>query len=319
MDKTRLLPVPLSAAALGLGLALTASAAGASTLTVYAAGTLAVPFHRIDRAFEQAHPGVTVQGEFGGSVMMARRIANLHQHADVYAAAAYGVIPRVLGKAHLANWYIGFASNAATLAYTSHSKGADHIGPHDWYKVVSQPGVVIGRSNPDTDPSGYQFLQMLSLASRYYHDPGLKKQVLANAPKSAMRDTETSLISALQTGQIDYLAIYSSSAKSHHLRYVKLPNRINLSQPADAAYYKHGVAHTSKGVLHGAPLIYGVTIPENAPSTKLGQEYIKFLMGPKGRRIMAQSGFGTFGHPWAQGMNHMPASLRNSVRPWGSG
>ncbi|MEJ2686966.1 MAG: substrate-binding domain-containing protein [Gammaproteobacteria bacterium] len=86
MDKTRLLPVPLSAAALGLSLALTASAASASTLTVYAAGTLAVPFHRIDRAFEHAHPGVTVQGEFGGSVMMARRIANLHQHADVISS-----------------------------------------------------------------------------------------------------------------------------------------------------------------------------------------------------------------------------------------
>ncbi|MEJ2643544.1 MAG: extracellular solute-binding protein [Gammaproteobacteria bacterium] len=318
MDNTGSPSVPLAAAALALSLALASSAASASTLTVYAAGTLAVPFHRIDRAFEHAHPGVTVKGEFGGSVMMARRIANLHQRADVYAAAAYGVIPRVLGKANLADWYIGFASNAATLAYTPQSKGASHIGPHNWYKVVSKPGVVIGRSNPDTDPSGYQFLQMLSLASRYYHDPGLKKQVLANAPKSAIRDTETALISALQTGQIDYLAIYSSSAKSHHLRYVKLPNRINLSRPADAAYYKHGVAHTSKGVLHGAPLIYGVTIPQNAPSTKLGQEYINFLMGPQGRKIMAQSGFGTFTKPWAQGMAHMPDSLRDHVRPWGS-
>lgn len=305
-------------ALLGLNPGLVAARAGAATLTVYAAGTLAVPFHRIDQAFERAHPGVTVQAQFGGSVMMARRIAELHQQADVYAAAAYGVIPRVLGKARLADWYIGFVSNAVTLAYTSNSKGADRINAGNWYKVISEPGVVIGRSDPDTDPSGFQFLQMLDLASGYYHEPPLKTKVLANAPKSVIRDTETSLISALQSGQIDYLAIYTSSAKSHDLRYVPLPDRINLSKPADAAYYKHGVAHTSRGDLHGAPLIYGVTIPGNARKPDLGKEYIDFLIGPEGRKIMGESGFGTFARPWAQGMQHLPKALRRHVKPWGT-
>lgn len=315
MEKRKRLQLAV-AAVLGLGFG--PAMANAATLTVYAAGTLAVPFHRIDRAFEHTHPGVTVHAQFGGSVMMARRIADLHQHADVYAAAAYGVIPRVLGRAGLANWYVGFASNAVTLAYTSNSKGARRIGADNWYKVIAQPGVIIGRSNPNTDPSGYQFLQMLSLASRYYHRPGLKKQVLANAPKSAMRDTETSLIPALQTGQIDYLAIYTSSAKIHHLRYVPLPNRINLSEPAYAGYYARATARTDKRTLHGSPLIYGVTVPNNAPASKLGREYVAFLMGPQGRKIMHDSGFGTFARPWAQGMAYMPAELRSKVRPWGT-
>jgi molybdate/tungstate transport system substrate-binding protein len=308
----------ISTAAVGLALALSGTAAAASTLTVYAAGTLAVPFHKIDQAFEKAHPGVNVQAQFGGSVMMARRIADLHQQADVYAAAAYGVIPRVLGKAKLADWYVGFASNAVTLAYTPQSKGASHLDQYNWYQVVSQPGVVIGRSNPNTDPSGYQFLQMLSLAKSYYHDPSLETKVLANAPKSAIRDTETSLISALQTGQIDYLAIYTSSAQSHHLSYVPLPASINLSNPSDAKHYRQGIAQTDKGVLHGAPLIYGITIPGNAQDSKLGREYIAFLLGPQGRKIMADNGFGTFAKPWAQGMQHMPVALRDHVRPWGS-
>lgn len=317
MNKSKLMRVTIAAAILGLAAVLTAGAVDAETLTVYAAGTLAVPFHRINRAFEHAHPGVSVQAQFGGSVMMARRIAALHQHADVYAAAAYGVIPRVLGKAKLANWYIGFASNAVTLAYTKQSKGAGHINTHNWYKVVAKPGVVIGRSNPDTDPSGYQFLQMLDLASGYYHEPKLQARVLANAPKKDIRDTETSLISALQSGQIDYLAIYTSSAKSHHLHYVPLPARINLSKPAYSRYYARATAHTTKGVLHGAPLIYGMTIPTNAPKAKLGQEYIAFVMGPEGRKIMSESGFGTFRRPWAQGMKFMPVGLRKQVQSWG--
>lgn len=317
MKNSMLVRVTFAAVVMGLATVLTARPVNAETLTVYSAGTLAVPFHRINRAFEHAHPGIRVQAQFGGSVMMARRIAELHQHADVYAAAAYGVIPRVLGKAKLANWYIGFASNAVTLAYTKQSKGAAHINKHNWYKVVAKPGVVIGRSDPNTDPSGYQFLQMLDLASGYYHEPKLQAWVLANAPKKDIRDTETSLISALQSGQIDYLAIYTSSAKSHHLHYVPLPARINLSRPADSRYYARATAHTAKGVLHGAPLIYGMTITTNAPKAKIGLEYISFVMGPVGRKIMSESGFGTFRRPWAQGMQSMPIGLRKQVQPWG--
>ena len=50
--------------------------------------------------------------------------------------------------------------------------------PSNWYKVLTRSGVDIGRSNPDTDPSGYQTVQMLSLAEKYYNDPGLEEGVL---------------------------------------------------------------------------------------------------------------------------------------------
>ncbi len=40
-----------------------------------------------------------------------------------------------------------------------------------------------------------------------------------------MRGTETSLISALQLGQIDYLAIYRSDALQHHLKFLELHER----------------------------------------------------------------------------------------------
>jgi len=48
------------------------------------------------------------------------------------------------------------------------------------------------------------------------------RSVLANAPLTNMRDTETSLISASQLGQIDYLAIYRSDAIQHKLNYIRL-------------------------------------------------------------------------------------------------
>ncbi|MGH7091099.1 MAG: substrate-binding domain-containing protein, partial [Stellaceae bacterium] len=78
------------AALLGVSAALPAAAA---TLTIFAAGTLAGPFREIDQSFERANPGVTVEPQFGGSVMMAKRITDLHQQADILAVADYSVIP----------------------------------------------------------------------------------------------------------------------------------------------------------------------------------------------------------------------------------
>ena len=95
----------------------------------------------------------------------------------------------------------------------------------------------IGRSNPAADPSGYQTLQMLQLADGYYHDLVLSASVLKNSPDSSVAETETSLLSALQSGQIDYLAIYKSTAHEDHLEYIELPDQINLSDPAMAADY----------------------------------------------------------------------------------
>lgn len=94
--------------------------AGQTVLTVYAAGTLAPPFRQLDKVFEKQHPGVVVQPEFGGSVMLAKRITELHHRADVFASADYHVISDYLfpksGLKGFASWYIGFVGNAITFA-----------------------------------------------------------------------------------------------------------------------------------------------------------------------------------------------------------
>ncbi len=290
------------------------------TLTIFGAGTLAAPFKQIDVAFEKQHPDVDVHAEFGGSVMMARKITDLHQHADLLAVADYSVIPKYLfgdnGKTAYADWYAGFAQNAITFVYTDKSKFSKEISSQDWYEYLTRPGVQIGRSNPDTDPSGYQTLQMLALAETRYQSPGLEAKVLANAPPENMRDTETELIAALQLGQIDYLAIYRSDALQHHLKYLDLPAGINLSDPADAAAYATAVAHTKNGDVAGKPIVYAVTIPSNADHPDLAQKYVAFLLSPAGQEIMANNGFGMVSPAYAVNVNKMPESIRSMVKPW---
>jgi molybdate/tungstate transport system substrate-binding protein len=290
------------------------------TLTQYGAGTLAVPFKAINALFEQAHPKIKVQAQFGGSVKMAKQITALHQPADVLAVADYNVIPQQLygkgGEKAYANWYVGFASNAITFVYTDKSKGASKIDPGNWYQVLAEPGVEIGRSNPDTDPSGYQTLQMLELAERYYHKPGLAEAILKNAPDKNIRDTETELIGALESGQIDYLAIYRSDAMQHHFKYLQLPSQIDLSDPSLATEYAGVSVHTKNGDLQARPIIYAATVPLNAPHPQEARQWMNFLLSAQSQTTLQNSGFVVIKPPIASEFKEVPAELKSQVKPW---
>lgn len=305
--------------ALALACGVSSASADPVTLSLFGAGTLAHPFKEVQEAFEAANPDVKLRAQFGGSVMMARKIVDLHEPADILAVADYSVIPKFLMPANgtaSANWYIGFAENAITFVYTPASAYAKEIDAGNWLDVLSRPKVQIGRSNPDTDPSGYQTLQMLALAETHYNRPGAAEKVLANAPLANMRDTETNLIAALQSGQIDYLAIYRSDALQHKLTFLALPREIDLSDPALAAEYAKASVTTKNGELTAKPIIYALTIPLGADHPAEAARFIAFLLGPEGRAIMARNGFGAPDKPIAVGADKLPDALRALAVPW---
>jgi molybdate/tungstate transport system substrate-binding protein len=293
------------------------------TLIVFGAGTLATPFTAELAAFKKANPGVTIHSQFAASADMIKAVTQLGQPADVLGSADYALIPQLMSdkaRPH-ANWYVGFVSNQITFAYTSHSKGAGQLTPANWYKILAEPGVHIGRSNPAADPSGFQILQALQLAGSYYHDPTLSASVLKNSPDSSVAETETSLLGALQSGQIDYLAIYKSTALEDHLKYIALPPQINLSDPAMAAGYAKVTIHAgSLGALTAKPIIYGLTVPSSAPDAALGAKFIAFVLSPPGQAIMRNNGFVVISPALASSQASLPASLKPLTKAWpGSG
>ncbi len=296
------------------------AAAGKITLTILGAGTLAGPFKQINNAFMKRYANVTIQAQFGGSVKMVKQVTELHQIADAVAVADYNVIPKYLfgagGAARYTTWYAGFATNAITFVYTDKSKFAAEMTPRNWYQVLGRPGVQVGRSNPDTDPSGYQTVQMLNLAEKFYKQPGLAAAILSNAPKTNMRDTETELIAALESGQIDYLAIYVSDARQHQFKYLNLPPQVNLSDAKYAASYARVSAQTVNGALTAAPIVYAVTVPNNAAHRNWALKYLQFLLGADGQNTMTRNGFGSLAPAYANDINRVPAGLKALVTPW---
>jgi molybdate/tungstate transport system substrate-binding protein len=289
------------------------------TLIVLGAGTLATPFTQEIAAFKQQNPGVTVNSHFGASADDVKAITQLGEPADVLGVADYSLIPSEMfsagGKSY-ASWYVGFVSNQITFAYTTHGKGAKQLTSSNWYKVLAEPGVRIGRSTPAADPSGYQILQALKLAQSYYHDPTLSASVLKNSPSSSEAETETSLLGALQSGQIDYLAIYRSDALQNHLKYINLPPQISLSDPALAKSYATVSVQGPSGMVTGKPIIYGLTVPSNAANSALGEQFVAFVLSPKGQAIMRANGFVVISPALASSTSAIPTSLSSLTQPW---
>lgn len=285
----------LAAVALLAVLVLVAVSVFSENLIVFHAGSLTVPMLELANAFEADHPGVTVNAEASGSNVAARKISELHREADVMMSADYRVIDQLLIPDY-ATWNVQFARNTMVIAYTEHSKYADEITAENWFRVLLRPGVSFGHSDPDLDPCGYRTLMVWQLAEEYYKLPGLASELVDACPLGNIRPKAVELLALLQSGDMDYAFEYRSVAVQHNLRFIELPDEINLGRTEFADRYAQAVvwiAGRKPGEtmsVSGAPIVYGMTIPTNAPHPDLAIEFAAFLLGPQGQEIMHKSG-----------------------------
>ncbi len=264
-------------------------------LVIFHAGSLSVPFSRITAAFERENPGVKIETEAAGSRSCARKITDLKRDCDVMASADYTVINRLLIPEY-ASWNIRFAGNEMVIAFMPGSRYAGMINRDNWYEIMQKKDVAIGRSDPNSDPCGYRSVMTCRLAETYYRKPGLARRLLGKDLLN-LRPKETDLLALLETGEIDYIFIYRSVAKQHGLKFVILPDEINLGNPEYAdSYFRVTVKISGKNpgqflTKRGAPMVYGVTVPKNAPEAELAVRFVSFLLDPeKGMKIMEENG-----------------------------
>ncbi|MCD6184968.1 MAG: tungstate ABC transporter substrate-binding protein WtpA, partial [Deltaproteobacteria bacterium] len=155
-------------------------------LIIFHAGSLTVPFAKIEKNFEQKYPKVNILREGGGSTKMARMISELHKPADIMASADFKIIDKALIPQY-ADWNIRFASNQMVLCYTDQSRFAKEINADNWYKILGRKKVIWGHSAPNLDPCGYRSLMVIQLAEKYYKITGLYDRLIANRPKKNIR------------------------------------------------------------------------------------------------------------------------------------
>jgi molybdate/tungstate transport system substrate-binding protein len=264
-----------------------AEAEPSGKLVMFHAGSLSVPFEAMEKTFESMYPKVDLQREGSGSQQAARKISDLKKPCDIMASADYKVIDKLLIPAY-ADLNIRFATNQLVLCYTDQSKYAGEVNANNWYEVLQRKGVVWGHSDPNLDPCGYRSLMVIQLAEKYYKINGLYDKVIANRPKENIRPKSVELISLLQTGNMDYAWEYRSVAVQHKLKYVVLPDEINLGNYQHDKFYKQAkVQVTGKKpgtfmTMTGGSVTYGITLIKNAPNREAAIAFLKYVLDPKG-------------------------------------
>jgi molybdate/tungstate transport system substrate-binding protein len=260
----------------------------ADTVVVFTAASLAVPIRAALDTFAR-RTGTVVLQENGASLELARRITDLHRVPDVIALADEEVFPQVLGPRAVSG-YTRFARNRMVLAYTDHSTGAAGVSAANWYRVLQRADVRVGRSDPALAPVGYRTLAVYQLAEQHYRVPGLATRLAARTPPALIRPNASALVALLQAGELDYIVDYESLARANHLRYIRLPAEIDLGDPARAAHYARVSVRvprrTDTLTFTGAPIVYGIAIPREAPHLAAGSRFLAFLLGPEGRAIL---------------------------------
>ena len=264
-------------------------------LVVIHAGSLAIPFQEIEEAFEAKYPQYDVLREAAGSRTTVRKVTDLGKLVDVVASADYTVIEELMVPEYT-EWYANFATNEMAIMYTENSKFGDEINADNWYDILLKEGVKYSHSEPNADPCGYRSQLVWQLAEKHYNKPGLNDELIESCPESLIRPKEVDLIAMLEAGELDYVFIYKSVAKQHELPFVELPEEISLKSNKFADDYKtvsfdiNGKEPGQVVTKIGLPMVYGITIPNNAPNEKGAILFMDFLLSEDGRKIMEKNG-----------------------------
>ncbi len=248
-----------------------------------------------------------------------------------------------------ANWYIKFATNQLGLAYSSKSKYSGEINIENWYKIIARSDVKLGLADPRFDAIGYRALMALQLAKAAYGKPTILEdiilgqfktpvsleqergrpvihvpEILETKPDSSivLRGASMQLIALLESGDVDYAFEYESVIQQHKLQFVKLPEAVNLGSEQYAKQYTAVQVRMDfqrfasvNPEFNGEVIGYGLTIPSNAPHPQQAEEFIAYLLGSKGRRIMQANYHPIIMPSQADHLQALPLSLRSLCVP----
>jgi molybdate/tungstate transport system substrate-binding protein len=263
-------------------------------IIVFHAGSLSVPFSQLKMGYEKMHPDVKILLEPAGSLVCARKITELKKPCDIIASADYFVINELLIPEY-AKWSVRFATNEIVIAYSDKSRYASQICRDNWTDILLRDDVTYSRSDPDTDPCGYRAVFTIMLMEKLYNKKGLTEKMLSK-DKDFIRPKEVDLVALMEANAIDYMFQYKSVAIQHGLKYLELPDDINLSDPSKAETYQTvsfdvtGDKPGTKIKMTGDYINYSMTVTDGAPHSVEALDFICYILSRKGIEIFRKSG-----------------------------
>lgn len=279
----------LRAAAAAVTALLSAPCFAAGTVNVLYAGSLVnIMEHSLGPTFESA-TGDRFRGYAGGSKLLANQVKGRLRAADVFISANPKLNAGLMGPANgnRVAWYVSFAESPLVVGCSPHSRFTAQFNSRPWYQVLQEPGIRIGRTDPQLDPKGALTVTLMKSAEAFYRQQGLAARVLGSDDNAAQVFPEEALVGRLQSGQLDCGFFYSTETSDAGISAVKLPGNI-----------------TPKAV-------YTIAIVADAPDREAAAEFAAFLLGPAGRKILSEHGLSLR----TLQLVGNPTSVPRSVRP----
>lgn len=240
--------------------------------------------NQIAPAFRKA-TGYTLDNVSMGSQALASSIKGGTLQGDVFVSASPKVNASLQGTSNgnWVSWFAEFASSPLVLGYNPNSKFAQALKTMPWYKVISESGFRIGRTDPTTDPKGVLADEALEQAATTHNLPELR--TLATETSDVF--PETSLLGELQAGQLDAGFFYGVEASAANIKTVPLTGTSLAGH-------------------------YTISILNKAPHEAAAIAFVNFLLGEAGQKILSANGV-VATTPKVTGSQFVPAGVKAAL------
>jgi molybdate/tungstate transport system substrate-binding protein len=265
------------------------SAAALPFLDVAYAGSMGSMMEGPLRLAVRSDLQLDMRGRALGSNALARLIVGGSIQPDVFISVTPGPMLTVLraGRAKSAD---PVAHTEMVIAYSPKSRFAPQLeaaagGQTEWWKVLQQPGLRFGRTDPVADPQGRNIVFTMMLAAKMYHQPDLVEKTLGPTINDEQIFSEPTVLARLQSGELDASSAYKTQPGPFNLPYVSLPKEINLSSQ-NVGEGNSDLSLTLDGKTYRPePLIYYAAVLNDAPNPKGAAEFVEWLKGGDAQSI----------------------------------
>jgi molybdate/tungstate transport system substrate-binding protein len=277
----------------------TGSKASGTASIAYASSLQFLNGNVVSQAFQKA-TGYKYSGRGASSGDLETDIASGEITPNVFESVGGDNITPLEPK--FTKWYVQYAGTSMVVAYNPHSKYApqfkaiaDGSKPlKDLFTLLETPGLKLGRTDPNIDPQGRDFIYMLELAQSAYHLPANTVTKILGGPEGSASSpeiyAESSLDSTLESGQLDAASAFVTQAIELHLAYIPLPDQINLGSAALASTYKTATVKLENGMTKsGSPQVIDITTI--GTPTPAGNAFIAYTLSPAGLAQYKAGGF----------------------------
>lgn len=247
--------------AVWLLLASVATGAERPTLTVFAAASLAAPFHELAREVERTEPGVRVQLNLAGTQQL---VAQLRQgaRADVLAAADERTMAIADSSGLLAGPSVVFAHNAlAVIVPRTNPAGLARL------EDLARPGIKLVIC-ADAVPAGHYTRQLLA---RLALQPGFRKDFARRVLSNTVSEEEhvRAVFNKVQLGEADAGVVYRSDVseqRTTQVRVLPVPEAANVLTA------------------------YPIAVLRSATDRARAERFVTLLRSAKGQAILTRHG-----------------------------